>query len=105
MCIDALSVNINKQTLEAGNRNVRKLNDVITQYDLPLNHTENNRIKATDAEKLKMEYKKLVEGDYCALIFINIYIQGLAQSAAAGPNVPPADQYRADPGSCGEMWI
>lgn len=50
VCIDALSVNIDKRILGASARSVKNLSTNIT------------RIKATDADKLKKEYNRLVEG-------------------------------------------
>jgi len=67
VCIDALSVNMNRYTLDSSTRNVTKLNTVIQQ------------VKETDAEKLKREYQSLVNG--------------LAQNAAQNLT----DEVRADP--------
>lgn len=50
VCIEALSVNIRRQTLDSASRNVGAL------------RREIEKAKATDAEKLKREYGRLVEG-------------------------------------------
>lgn len=50
VCIEALSVNIRQQTLDGARRNLAKLNSTIEKF------------KATDANRLKEEYNRLVEG-------------------------------------------
>ncbi|KMZ62803.1 hypothetical protein ZOSMA_441G00010 [Zostera marina] len=48
--IEALSVNVRKQTLEGAGRNIGKMTEVI------------NRFTATDAGRLRTEYNRLIEG-------------------------------------------
>lgn len=50
VCIEALSVNLRQQTLESASRNIGKLNSAI------------ERVKATDAQRLTDEYRRLVSG-------------------------------------------
>ncbi|XP_047086445.1 general transcription and DNA repair factor IIH helicase subunit XPD-like [Lolium rigidum] len=50
VCIEALSVTIRKQTLEGAHRNLRHISQEI------------DRFKATDANKLRAEYNRLVDG-------------------------------------------
>jgi len=50
VCIEALSVNLREQTLNNATRNVGRLNRVIAQA------------KATDADRLRKEYNRLVQG-------------------------------------------
>eukprot|EP00899_Mesostigma_viride_P004876 jgi/Mesvir1/1438/Mv14431-RA.2 len=50
VCIEALSVNIRQQTLDGATRNLSRLS------------THIERSKATDAERLKQEYNRLVQG-------------------------------------------
>ncbi|KAJ7531329.1 hypothetical protein O6H91_14G040900 [Diphasiastrum complanatum] len=50
VCIEALSVNIRQQTLDGATRNLNKLLQTI------------ERFKATDANRLREEYNRLVEG-------------------------------------------
>jgi DNA excision repair protein ERCC-2 len=69
VCIDALSVNINRLTLEASFRNLRTLESEIT------------KVKESDAERLRAEYQKLVEG--------------LAQNVVG--QAPVTDALRVDP--------
>ncbi|KAG6546795.1 hypothetical protein Mapa_011741 [Marchantia paleacea] len=67
VCIEALSVNIRQQTLEGATRNLGKISQVIEKF------------KATDANRLREEYNRLVEG--------------LAQRG----NLPVADNWLANP--------
>ncbi|KAF8725850.1 hypothetical protein HU200_020411 [Digitaria exilis] len=50
VCIEALSVSIRKQTLEGAERNLRRISHEI------------DRFKATDANRLRAEYNRLVDG-------------------------------------------
>ncbi|KAL6840992.1 hypothetical protein ACP4OV_029252 [Aristida adscensionis] len=50
VCIEALSVSIRKQTLEGAERNLRRISQEI------------DRFKATDANRLRAEYNRLVDG-------------------------------------------
>ncbi|CAI7760984.1 unnamed protein product, partial [Closterium sp. NIES-54] len=50
VCIEALSVNVRQQTIDGAHRNLARLNTTI------------ERFKATDAERLKEEYRRLVDG-------------------------------------------
>ncbi|MEW5309782.1 MAG: hypothetical protein WDW38_001642 [Sanguina aurantia] len=50
VCIEALSVNLRSQTLDAASRNIGRLNAAI------------RRVKETDANRLRVEYEKLVRG-------------------------------------------
>ncbi|XP_044501936.1 general transcription and DNA repair factor IIH helicase subunit XPD [Mangifera indica] len=50
VCIEALSVNVRRQTLEGATRNLNRMNQEI------------ERFKATDAGRLRAEYNRLVEG-------------------------------------------
>lgn len=50
VCIEALSVSVRKQTIEGATRNLDRIS------------TEINRLKATDAGRLRAEYNRLVEG-------------------------------------------
>lgn len=50
VCIEALSVSVRKQTLEGATRNLRRMSQEI------------ERLKATDAGRLRVEYNRLVEG-------------------------------------------
>eukprot|EP01117_Protostelium_nocturnum_P000994 TRINITY_DN11314_c0_g1_i1.p1 TRINITY_DN11314_c0_g1~~TRINITY_DN11314_c0_g1_i1.p1 ORF type:complete len:754 (-),score=196.47 TRINITY_DN11314_c0_g1_i1:105-2366(-) len=68
-CIDALSVNITKKTLEHASKNITKLSSLIQE------------VKRTDTDRLKREYDNLVEG--------------LARSHLAGHTA--AEEMRADP--------
>ncbi|CAI5483377.1 unnamed protein product [Closterium sp. Yama58-4] len=67
VCIEALSVNVRQQTIDGANRNLARLNTTI------------ERFKATDAERLKEEYRRLVDG--------------LAQRG----NLPASDTWLANP--------
>ncbi|KAL6505108.1 hypothetical protein OROGR_024925 [Orobanche gracilis] len=50
VCIEALSVNVRRQTLEGATRNLNRMSQEI------------ERLKATDAGRLRAEYNRLVEG-------------------------------------------
>ncbi|KAM1169384.1 hypothetical protein ACFX13_031885 [Malus domestica] len=50
VCIEALSVSVRRQTIEGARRNLSKM-----QHDI-------ERFKATDADRLRKEYNRLVEG-------------------------------------------
>ncbi|KAH0663986.1 hypothetical protein KY284_028917 [Solanum tuberosum] len=50
VCIEALSVSVRKQTLEGATRNLSRMSNEI------------ERLKATDAGRLRVEYNRLVEG-------------------------------------------
>lgn len=50
MCIDALSVNIDKQIIETGSRNLSALGNNVS------------RLKTVDAQRLQEEYQRLVSG-------------------------------------------
>lgn len=50
VCIEALSVSVRRQTLEGATRNLNKISQEI------------DRLKATDAGRLRAEYSRLVEG-------------------------------------------
>lgn len=50
VCIEALSVNLRQQTLDGANRNLARLSAAV------------DRVKATDADRLKAEYRRLVSG-------------------------------------------
>ncbi|KAI5597181.1 hypothetical protein BDE02_02G050800 [Populus trichocarpa] len=50
VCIEALSVSVRRQTLDAASRNISRIEQEI------------NRFKATDANRLRDEYKRLVNG-------------------------------------------
>jgi len=50
VCIEALSVNFNRRSLEAASSNVRKLTNLI------------DKAKESDAERLRQEYERLVQG-------------------------------------------
>ncbi|CAI5508666.1 unnamed protein product [Closterium sp. Naga37s-1] len=50
VCIEALSVNVRQQTIDGAHRNLARLNTTI------------ERFKATGAERLKEEYRRLVDG-------------------------------------------
>ncbi|XP_020526855.1 DNA repair helicase XPD isoform X2 [Amborella trichopoda] len=50
VCIEALSVNIRQQTLDGATRNLKKIAQTIEKF------------KATDANRLRSEYNRLVEG-------------------------------------------
>uniref|UniRef100_A0A061RL20 DNA 5'-3' helicase n=1 Tax=Tetraselmis sp. GSL018 TaxID=582737 RepID=A0A061RL20_9CHLO len=50
VCIEALSINLRRNTLEGAQRNITRLQSAV------------ERAKATDAERLKNEYQKLVSG-------------------------------------------
>ncbi|CAI5461324.1 unnamed protein product [Closterium sp. Yama58-4] len=67
VCIEALSVNVRQQTIDGAHRNLARLNTTI------------ERFKATDAERLKEEYRRLVDG--------------LAQRG----NLPASDTWLANP--------
>lgn len=67
VCIEALSVNIRQQTLEGATRNLNKISQTIEKF------------KATDANRLRQEYNRLVEG--------------LAQQG----NLPASDTWLANP--------
>ncbi|GJP52874.1 hypothetical protein CLOM_g11960 [Closterium sp. NIES-68] len=67
VCIEALSVNVRQQTIDGAHRNLARLNTTI------------ERFKATDAERLREEYRRLVDG--------------LAQRG----NLPASDAWLANP--------
>lgn len=67
VCIEALSVNIRQQTLDGATRNLNKVSQTIEKF------------KATDANRLRQEYNRLVEG--------------LAQRG----NLPASDTWLANP--------
>lgn len=50
VCIDALSVNIDKQIIETGSRNLSALGNNVS------------RLKTVDAQRLQEEYQRLVSG-------------------------------------------
>lgn len=50
VCIEALSVNIRQQTVDGATRNLNKISQTIQKF------------KATDANRLRQEYNRLVEG-------------------------------------------
>lgn len=50
VCIEALSVNLRKQTLDTANRNITRLTQSIT------------RARQANASKLQQEYQRLVQG-------------------------------------------
>lgn len=58
VCIEALSVNLRQQTLDAANRNIGRLSQAIS------------RAKATNAAKLQAEYNRLVQGLVVQVIII-----------------------------------
>lgn len=67
VCIEALSVSVRRQTLEGATRNLSKMSQEI------------DRLKATDADRLRSEYNRLVDG--------------LAQRG----NLPVTDNWLANP--------
>ncbi|CAI5509180.1 unnamed protein product [Closterium sp. Naga37s-1] len=50
VCIEALSVNVRQQTIDGANRNLARLNTTVKPFE------------AKDAERLKEEYQRLVDG-------------------------------------------
>ncbi|XP_024529521.1 general transcription and DNA repair factor IIH helicase subunit XPD [Selaginella moellendorffii] len=50
VCIEALSVNLRQNNLDGASRNIHKLNQIISRF------------KETDANRLRQEYNRLVEG-------------------------------------------
>lgn len=70
VCIEALSVNLRQQTLDAAGRNLASL------------RREIDRVKQTDAERLKQEYSRLVAG---------LAAQGALPSAPVGNGAGPSN--------------
>ncbi|KAI3435700.1 hypothetical protein D9Q98_001758 [Chlorella vulgaris] len=76
VCIEALSVNIRSQTLDAATRNIGSLKREI------------ERVKRTDEGRLRQEYQRLVQG---------LQAQGVLQEDARGGGDGDAQQWLANP--------
>ena len=84
ICIEALSVNINKRTLAAGSANLRKLSSSI------------RKMEETDAQRLRDEYSRLVEGLASAGLVSNV---SATDNVLASPLIPQNLLEEAVPGN------